>query len=62
MDGTVVAQFSCQQPSFLGAMLDQPLTAGAIQSLSETLLVGGRHTDGQAHRCEEGAAVGEACC
>ena len=39
-------------------MLDQPFTAGAIQAFFETSLVGGRHTAGQAHRCEEGAAVG----
>ena len=42
-------------------MLDQPFTAGAIQACFETSLVGGRHTAGQAHGCEEGAAVGEAC-
>ena len=46
---------------FFGAMLEQPFTAGAIQAFFETWLVGGRHTAGQAHGCEEGAAVGEAC-
>ena len=42
-------------------MLDQPLTAGTIQACFETSLVAGGHSAGQAHRCEEGTAVGEAC-
>ena len=42
-------------------MLDQLFTAGTIQACFETSLVGGRHTAGQAHGCEEGAQVGEAC-
>ena len=61
MDRTVVAQFSCHQPSFLGAMPDQPYTAGTVQAFSAMSLDGGRHTVGQGQRCEEGAAVGEAC-
>ena len=46
---------------FFGAILDQPFTDGTIQAFFETSLVGGRHTAGQVHRCEEGAPVGEAC-
>ena len=42
-------------------MLDQPLTAGTGQEFFATSLIGGGNTAGQAHRCEEGTPVGEAC-